>query len=126
MPQDEMLICRRCKVAAQAEFVDGEMASIACPSCGLLVEGDTAHEMYLNQVRYLAIQKARNVFKGAFSKSRSVRYEPSRMNEPRGPSSSANLNLSGYFVIYHFLSHQPVCAVKDIIPQNRAGVQILD
>ena len=85
MPQDEVLICRRCKVAAHAEFVDGQMASIACPSCGLLVEGDTAHEMYLNQARYLAMHEARNVFKGAFSKNRSVRYAPSRMNEPGGP-----------------------------------------
>ncbi len=25
MPQDEVLICRSCKAAAQVEFVDGEM-----------------------------------------------------------------------------------------------------
>ncbi len=85
MSQDEVLICRICKVAAHAQFVDGQVTSIACPSCGIMVEGDAAHEMYLNQARYLAIQKARNVFKGAFSKSRSVRYEPSRMHEPGGP-----------------------------------------
>ena len=85
MPQDEVLICRRCKIAAQAEFVDGQMASIACPSCGLLVEGDAAHKMYLNQARYVAIQKTQNVFKGAFSKNRSVRYEPGRINDPGGP-----------------------------------------
>ena len=27
MPQNEVLICRRCKIAAQAEFVDEQMAS---------------------------------------------------------------------------------------------------
>ena len=85
MPQDEVLICRNCKITAHAKFVDGQMASITCPSCGLLVEGDAAHEMYLNQVRYLAIQKAQNVFKGVFSKNRSVRYEPNRISEPGDP-----------------------------------------
>ena len=85
MPQDEMLICRRCKIAAQAEVVDGQVTSIACPSCGLLVEGDAAHKMHLDQARYFAIQKAQNVFKGAFSKNQSVRYEPSRINEPGDP-----------------------------------------
>ena len=27
MPQDEVLICRSCKVAAHAKFVDGQMTS---------------------------------------------------------------------------------------------------
>ena len=85
MPQDEMLICRRCKVTAHTKFVDGQMTSIACPSCGLLVEGDAAHEMYLKQARYLAMQEAQNLIRGVFSKNRSVRYEPSRINEPGDP-----------------------------------------
>ena len=85
MPQDEVLICRRCKIAAQAEFVDGQMASIACPSCGLLVEGDAAHKMYLDQARYFAVHEAQNLIRRTFSKNRSVRYEPSRINEPGDP-----------------------------------------
>ena len=85
MPQDEVLICRSCKVAAHAKFVDGQMTSISCPSCGLLVEGDAAYEMYLKQARYLSIQKAQNAVKRAFSKNRAVRYEPSRINESRDP-----------------------------------------
>ena len=82
MPRDEVLICRSCKVTAQAKFVDGQMTSISCPSCGLLVEGDAAHEMYLKQARYLAMHEVQNIFRGAFSKNRSVRYDPSRINEP--------------------------------------------
>ena len=85
MPQDKVLVCRSCKVAAHAEFIDGEMASIACPSCGALVEGDAAHKVYLNQARYFAMQEAQNLIGQTFSKNRSVRYEPSRINEPRDP-----------------------------------------
>ena len=85
MPQNEVLICRRCKIAAQAEFVDEQMASIACPSCGILVEGDAAHEMYLNQARHFAMHEAQNLISQTFSKNRSVRYEPSRINEPGDP-----------------------------------------
>ena len=85
MPQDEVLICRRCKVTAHIEVVDGQVVRITCPSCGLLVEGDVAHEMHLNQARYLAIQKTQNVFRREFGKSRSFRYEPSHINEPGDP-----------------------------------------
>ena len=85
MPQDEVLICRRCKVAAQSEIVDGEVASIACPTCGISVEGDVAREVHLNQARYFAMHKVQNVFRRTFSKGGSFRYQPGRINDPRGP-----------------------------------------
>ena len=85
MSQDEMLICRRCKVVAQVKFADGEMDSIACPSCEVLVEGDAAQKMYLDQARYFAMREAQNSFKRAFRTGRSVRYEPSRISDPSNP-----------------------------------------
>ena len=85
MPQDEMLICRSCKVAAQAELVDDQIISITCPSCGVLVEGDAAGEMYLQQARYHSIKMAQDVFKKGFSKDRSIEYKPGRINDPGGP-----------------------------------------
>ena len=85
MPQDEVLICRSCKVAAQAKFVDGQMASIACPSCGLVVEGDAAHKMYLDQAHYFAVREAQNILSRTFSKGGAFKHQPSRINKPRGP-----------------------------------------
>ena len=85
MTQDDVLICRRCKMAAQVEFANEEIVSIACPSCGTMVEGAVAREVYLNQARYLAVKEAQNSFKQAFRKTRSVRYKPSRINDPGGP-----------------------------------------
>ena len=93
MPQDKVLICRSCKIAAHTKFVDRQMASIACPSCGLLVEGDAAHEMYLKQARYLAMQEAQNLIRGAFSKGGAFKHQPSRINKPR---SLAGKPLAGF------------------------------
>ena len=85
MPQDEVLICRSCKIAAQAELVDGQIVSIACPSCGVLVEGDAAGEVYLQQARYRSIKMAQDVFSKGFSKDRSIEYQPGRVKDPGGP-----------------------------------------
>ena len=85
MPQENVLICRRCKVTAHAQVVNEQVTSIGCPSCGLLVEGDAAQEMYISQARYLAMQEAQKVFRGGFGKSRSFRYEPSHIDDPGDP-----------------------------------------
>ena len=84
MPQDEMLICRSCKVAAHVKFVGRQMASIACPSCGLVVEGDAARKMYLDQARYFAVHEAQDVLRRTFSKGGAFKHQPSRINKPSG------------------------------------------
>ena len=85
MTQDEILICRRCKVAAKSELVDDQIVCITCPSCGVLVEGDAAHKVYLDQMRYYNIKKAQDILKRGFRKDRSVDYRPGHTSDPGGP-----------------------------------------
>ena len=85
MPQDEVLICRQCKVEAHAELVEGQVVRIACPSCGISVEGDAAREVHLNQAGPLAVNKAQDVFKRAFRKGGLFTYKPGQVRDPGGP-----------------------------------------
>ena len=85
MPQNEILICRQCKVEAHAEIVDGQVVRIACPSCGISVEGDSAREVHRSQAKYLLLKKAQDAFKRAFRKGGSVTHKPGQVRDPGGP-----------------------------------------
>ena len=85
MPQNEVLICRQCKVAAHAELVDGQVVRIACPSCGISVEGDAAREVHPNQSGYRGLKKAQDALKRAFRKDGPVTYKPGQVRDPGGP-----------------------------------------
>ena len=85
MFNDEVLICRRCKVEAHAHLINGEIASITCPSCGVLVEGDAARKMYLEEASYLAIKEAQDAFGRGFRKGGPIKYQPGRLSKPSGP-----------------------------------------
>ena len=57
MDNNEVLICRQCKVEAQALLVSDEIESVTCPSCGVTLEGGVARKMYLNELRYMATKR---------------------------------------------------------------------
>ena len=85
MAQDGLLICRRCKVAAQGKLVDGQIDRITCPSCGVLVEGDSARKVYLDQARHYALKTAQDVLKRGLSKAGPIDYRPGNVKDPGGP-----------------------------------------
>ena len=85
MDNDEVLICRQCKVKAQALLVSDEIESVTCPSCGVTLKGGVARKMYLNELRYMATKKAQDMLGSAFKDGKAVKYQPSRLNRPSSP-----------------------------------------
>ena len=89
MPQDEVLICRRCKVPAHTEIVENQIVSITCPSCGVVLKGDAARKVYIHCTQYSNFNKVQDVIrrsarKGGF-RSKSVRHTFTTLRKPGGP-----------------------------------------
>ena len=81
-----VLKCRKCKVCAEGTNVDGENVTILCPNCGVRIDGDLAHTMYLNQSQYLLVKELRKTFADEFGSSRYFSYEPGdELSEPDWP-----------------------------------------
>ncbi len=52
---DAVLKCRQCKVDAEGVRVDGKFVTILCPRCGVRIDGDLAHNMFLEQAQYVLV-----------------------------------------------------------------------
>ena len=85
MAQDLQLICRDCKIEAQAELVDSQVNRIYCSSCGVCVEGHAAAKMHIELLRELAFDKAQKSFSRAFTGLMGVQYTPNRRSKPVRP-----------------------------------------
>lgn len=84
-PDGIKFICRPCRVAAQLDSVDDHVRSIACPSCGVSLEGDAAVQAVHEQAQYLAISGFQNAIGRGVRGSKAVTFEPSRIKSPSGP-----------------------------------------
>ena len=78
-------ICRQCRVAAQLDTVDDHVCSIACPNCGVSLEGDAAVQAVHEQAQYLAISEFQNAMGRGVKGSKAVTFKPSRIKSPSGP-----------------------------------------
>ena len=78
-----ILKCRKCKVDAEGTNIDGQYVTILCPSCGVRVDGENVHAMYLDQSQYLLAKELRKAMAAEFGSSRYFNYEPG--DEPFEP-----------------------------------------
>ena len=81
----ESLICQSCKVSAHARYVDGDLTDIRCPSCGVFLSDDDAREVLRQQLRYVALKKARAVFAGGLRSNKTIKFSAPKTNDPGGP-----------------------------------------
>ena len=84
-PNDDEVICRQCRLAAQIELVEDQVHSIACPSCGVSLEGDAA----VQAISGLALHSFASEFQDGIERSvrgsKVVTVERSRIKSPGGP-----------------------------------------
>ena len=89
MSENEVCICRRCEVAAQINLVDGQISRVACPTCGVVLEGDAARKMYIEQAKYLSRKKLLDLSRRSARKNRSnsvrIRHVLNKANDPGWP-----------------------------------------
>ncbi len=83
--QDRELTCRRCRVAAQVDIINGEVDRITCPSCGVSLEGAAARNAPAEQALHYAAKEFSDMLGRTFRKGGAVEYQPGRLKYPGGP-----------------------------------------
>ena len=96
MAQDEVLICRRCKVTAQIEHVDNQIVSITCPSCGVLVEVMLLVRCTSTKLGIVASKKYRVSSREVSAKTGRLKIRRAMSRTLVAHSSLANRTLKGY------------------------------
>lgn len=83
---DAVLKCQQCKVDAKGVFVNREYVTISCPNCGIRIDGEGAHTMFLKQAQYHQIQELRKKIADEFGSSGYFNHQPGdEITEPDWP-----------------------------------------
>ena len=84
-PNNKEVICRECRDAVHVELAGDQVSSVACPSCGVSLEGDAAVQIIQEQALYLVASDYQKAIERGIRGSKYVTYEPGDISDPGGP-----------------------------------------
>ena len=79
------LLCRQCTIPAEGVYIDGDLAEIRCPKCGVSLRGEAAADIFRQQAIHFGRKQAQDMLRRAFRGGKTMRYKPATLHDPGGP-----------------------------------------